>query len=129
LRFQSALGLKWKSSEEGGCGTRMPQAQSAVTRLRYGGQEDNTFYRRCGPGVVVSGGRELRTGDCALLGDDTIHAVSNPRRTYTVAIHVYGGDLTSRPGRSEWEESTLTEVDYDFERTRRYFESQGDAGA
>lgn len=95
----------------------------------YGGQEDNTFYRRCGPGVVVSGGRELRTGDCALLGDDTIHAVSNPRRTYTVAIHVYGGDITSRPGRSEWEESTLTEVDYDFERTRRYFESQGDAGA
>lgn len=88
----------------------------------YGGQEDNTFYRRSGEGVVVSGGRELQTGDVALLGDDTIHAVTNPRRTYTGAIHVYGGDITQRPGRSEWDDDSGQEVDYDFERTRRYFE-------
>lgn len=89
----------------------------------YGGQEDNTFYRRSGDGIVVSGGRELRSGDVALLGDDTIHAVENPRRTFTGAIHVYGGDITARPGRSEWEDDTGREIDYDFERTRRYFES------
>ena len=57
----------------------------------YGGQEDNTFYRRAGAGVAESGGRALCTGDVALLGDNTIHAVTNPRRSFTGAIHVYGG--------------------------------------
>jgi predicted metal-dependent enzyme (double-stranded beta helix superfamily) len=90
----------------------------------YGGQEDNTFYRRDGAGIVLSGGRVLRSGDVALLGDDTIHAVANPERTFTGAIHVYGGDITQRPGRSEWEEDTLEEVAYDFERVRRYFDEQ-----
>ena len=87
----------------------------------YGGQEDNTLYRRTGSGITVSGGRELRTGDVALLGDDTIHAVANPRRTFTGAIHVYGGDITARPGRSEWDETTFEEVAYDFERVKRTF--------
>ena len=89
----------------------------------YGGQEDNAFYRRDGDGVVQSGGRQLRRGDVALLGDDTIHSVANPLRTYTGAIHVYGGDLTKRPDRSEWDEETGREVPADFDRTRRYFES------
>jgi predicted metal-dependent enzyme (double-stranded beta helix superfamily) len=88
----------------------------------YGGQEDNDFYRRVGDGIAPSGGRQLRETEVALLGDDTIHAVSNPRMTYTGAIHVYGGDITARPGRSEWDEDSLAEVPYDFERTRRYFE-------
>jgi predicted metal-dependent enzyme (double-stranded beta helix superfamily) len=88
----------------------------------YGGQEDNTFYRRCGTGLVQSGGRQLTTGDVALLGDDTIHAVANPRTNFTGAIHVYGGNITSRAGRSEWDERTQAEVDYDFERARRHFE-------
>ena len=89
----------------------------------YGGQEDNTFYRRSGPGIVESGGRTLRRGDVALLGDDTIHAVTNPRPTVTGAIHVYGGNITVRPGRSEWDDDSGSEVDYDFERTRRYFQT------
>jgi predicted metal-dependent enzyme (double-stranded beta helix superfamily) len=89
----------------------------------YGGQEDNTFYRRSSEGLVESGGRELRVRDIALLGDDAIHAVENPRKTYTGAIHVYGGNITARPGRSEWEEDTGDEIDYDFERSRRYFAS------
>lgn len=87
----------------------------------YGGQEDNTFYRRSGQRLIMSGGRELHTGDVALLGDDTIHAVENPRQTFTGAIHVYGGDITARPGRSEWDEDNGQEVDYDFERVRQYF--------
>lgn len=89
----------------------------------FGGQEDNAFYRRCGDGIVVSGGRELREGDVALLGDDTIHTVENPRHSLTGAIHVYGGDITARSGRSEWDEDTGEEIAYDFERTRRYFET------
>jgi predicted metal-dependent enzyme (double-stranded beta helix superfamily) len=86
------------------------------------GQEDNRFYRRTGHGLTPSGGRELREGDVVLLGDDTIHAVTNPLRRYTSAIHVYGGDLTRRQGRSEWDEASGGEMPYDFAGTRRYFE-------
>jgi predicted metal-dependent enzyme (double-stranded beta helix superfamily) len=89
----------------------------------YGGQEDNTFYRRVDDSIVMSGGKQLRSGDVTLLGDDTIHAVTNPTGRFTGAIHVYAGDITQRPGRSEWDEDTLDEVDYDFERVRRYFEA------
>jgi predicted metal-dependent enzyme (double-stranded beta helix superfamily) len=87
----------------------------------YGGQEDNTFYRRSENGLTVSGGRELTTGDVAVLGDDVVHAIANPRTTFAGAIHVYGGDLTHRQGRSEWDESG-TEVEADFARTRRMFD-------
>lgn len=89
----------------------------------YGGREDNTFYRRTGDGIISSGGRDVGAGDVALLGRDTIHAVENPLASFTAAIHVYGGDITARPGRSEWDEDSGEEVAYDFERTRRYFES------
>lgn len=90
----------------------------------YGGQEDNTFYRRAGDSISMSEGKQLRTGEVTLLGDDTIHAVTNPLGRFTGAIHVYGGDITQRPGRSEWDEDTLDEIDYDFERVRRYFEDE-----
>jgi len=89
----------------------------------YGGQEDNTFYRRADATIVESGGRELRTGEVVLLGADTIHAVANPLRSHAGAIHIYGGDLTSRPGRSEWDEATGDEVAYDFERVKQHFEA------
>jgi predicted metal-dependent enzyme (double-stranded beta helix superfamily) len=89
----------------------------------YGGQEDNTFYRRVDNSIVMSGGKQLRPGDVTLLGDDTIHAVTNPTARFTGAIHVYGGDITQRPGRSEWDEETFDEVAYDFARVRRYFEA------
>jgi predicted metal-dependent enzyme (double-stranded beta helix superfamily) len=88
----------------------------------YGGQEDNVFYRRSDVGLSRAGGRELRTGDVALLGKDAIHAVTNPLRTYTGAVHVYGGDLPACQGRSEWDNQTFEELEYDFDRTVRYFE-------
>jgi predicted metal-dependent enzyme (double-stranded beta helix superfamily) len=88
----------------------------------YGGQEDNTFYRRAPEGVVTSGATELRERDVALLGDDTIHAVANPRDRYTGAIHVYGGDFFTTP-RSEFDPETLAEQPYDVERTMALFEA------
>ena len=72
----------------------------------YGGQEDNAFFRRTGGGIEAAGGRQLRTGDVAALGHETIHAVANPCRAFTGAIHVYGGDITSRPDRSEWDQDS-----------------------
>jgi predicted metal-dependent enzyme (double-stranded beta helix superfamily) len=87
----------------------------------YEGQEDNVFYRRDATGLVESGQRSIRRGEVAVLGPDTIHAVTNPLSTHTGAIHVYGGDLPHQLGRSEWDEHTLAEVDYDFDRTVQYF--------
>ena len=87
----------------------------------YGGQEDNAFYRRTPTGIEAAGGRQLRTGDVAALGQETIHAVTNPRPMFTGAIHVYGGDITSRPGRSEWDQTTMAEVPYDFARAKQVF--------
>jgi len=86
----------------------------------YGGQEDNTFYRRSEHGLVEAGGKKLQTRDCALLGDKVIHAVANPRRTFTGAIHVYGGDFFAQP-RSDWDPETFEERAYDVERARRSF--------
>ncbi len=88
----------------------------------YTGGEDNAFFRRDGTSLVSSGGRALRPGDVALLGDDTVHAVTNPTREHAGAIHVYGGDFFSTP-RSEWRGDPFEEGPYDVERTLAYFEA------
>jgi predicted metal-dependent enzyme (double-stranded beta helix superfamily) len=87
----------------------------------YGGREDNSFYRRGTGTLIPSGGKELLEGDVQLLGDDVIHAVSNPGRSYTGAIHVYGGDFIATP-RSQWDAATLEEQPYDLEAVRGEFD-------
>ena len=87
----------------------------------YGGQEDNTFYRRGAHGLEQSGGKEVVAGEVLVLGDDAVHSVANSRREYAVALHVYGGDFFG-PGRSEWDFETLTEGPRDIEGTLRRFD-------
>jgi predicted metal-dependent enzyme (double-stranded beta helix superfamily) len=89
----------------------------------YAGQEDNTFYRREGPGsrfLTESGGKSLAVGDVLLLGDDAIHAVENPVARLTGAIHVYGGDFVNQP-RSQWGPGPVEERPYDIDDARRQF--------
>ena len=86
----------------------------------YGGREDNTFYRRAPEGLAPAGGRQLERGDVAVLGKAVIHAVTNPLREFTGAIHIYGGDFFTTP-RSDWDPETMQERPYDVERTRRWF--------
>ena len=89
----------------------------------YSGREDNAFYRRRGPGLPTlteSGGKRLDTGDTVVLGDDTIHSVSNPGDRPTGAIHVYGGDFVNQP-RSQWGPGPVEERPYDFEDAQRQF--------
>jgi len=88
----------------------------------YGGQEDNMFYRRRDGLLVDSGGKQLRQRDVVLLGDDTIHAVHNPLRRYTSAIHVYGGDFVNT-ARSQWDPETLIEEPYDLAGVRSLFDA------
>jgi predicted metal-dependent enzyme (double-stranded beta helix superfamily) len=86
----------------------------------YGGREDNTFYRRTSEGLTVAGGKQLETSDALVLGRQVIHAVANPLRRFTGAIHVYGGDFFATP-RSEWDPETRQERPYDVERARATF--------
>jgi predicted metal-dependent enzyme (double-stranded beta helix superfamily) len=86
----------------------------------YGGREDNTFYRRSPGGLQVAGGKQLETGSVAVLGQSIIHAVANPLRVFTGAIHIYGGDFFGTP-RSEWDRETLQEQPFNIERARKMF--------
>ena len=86
----------------------------------YGGREDNTFYRRDAGELRIAGDKRIETGDTAVLGTSVIHAVANPLRAFTGAIHVYGGDFF-RTARSEWDPETLQERPYDVERARKVF--------
>ena len=89
----------------------------------YGGQEDNAFYRRSGPEsrfLDETGGRTLVGGDVLLLGDDTIHAVTNPLGRLTGAIHVYGGDFINQP-RSQWGPGPEEERPFDYEGAQQHF--------
>ena len=63
-----------------------------------------------------------------LLGDDAVHAVTNPTEQFAGAIHVYGGDFFATP-RSEWSGPPWVEQPYDVERVLAYFESANQAAA
>ena len=86
----------------------------------YGGVEDNTMYRRGPERIVEAGGKSLRESDVIALGADVIHAVANPERRFTGAIHIYGGDFVNQP-RSQWDPDTLAEEPYDLEQVRALF--------
>ena len=92
----------------------------------YAGQEDNSFFRRDGSGLVESGGKQLAVGDTVLLGDDTIHGVHNPHPRLTGAIHVYGGDFVNEP-RSRWGPGPVEERPYDIEEAHRQFAQANEA--
>ena len=94
----------------------------------YTGREDNIFWRRVGAGEDGAGGRIEAAGakalcarDCAVLGRDIIHSVTNPIPRLTGAIHVYGGDFFGME-RSEWDPETLREGRYDSQKAMRHFE-------
>jgi len=86
----------------------------------YTGREENAFFRRSDDGLTRSGAKTLETGDIAVLGDDTIHAVANPLERLTGAIHVYGGDFVNEP-RSQWRPPELVEERFDMDVVNRVF--------
>lgn len=86
----------------------------------YAGQEDNHLYRRGADGLVDDGLRSLRPGDVFVMDPELIHAVANPLTTLNGGLHVYGGDLMARPGRSLWDPDSGAEQDYAFERVLEY---------
>jgi predicted metal-dependent enzyme (double-stranded beta helix superfamily) len=86
----------------------------------YDGEEQNVFYQEGANGLEPVGGRLLRAGDVAVLNEDTIHAISNPLDRKSYAIHVYGGDIVTREGRSMWNPYTQVCEPYDINRLSAY---------
>lgn len=86
----------------------------------YAGQEDNHLYRRGADGLVADGLRSLRPGDVFVMDPELIHAVENPLPVPNGGLHIYGGDLMERPGRSLWDPETGVEGAYAFERVLAY---------
>jgi predicted metal-dependent enzyme (double-stranded beta helix superfamily) len=97
----------------------------------YTGREDNTFFRRDQSDralLAESGGKRIDEGDVLLLGDDTIHAVTNPLDRLTAAIHVYGGDFVNT-ARSQWGPGPPEERPFDMDILRRQFAEANEAWA
>ena len=96
----------------------------------YTGREDNIYWRRLPADadreIEAAGARSLCRGDCASMGPDIIHSVTNPIARLTGAIHVYGGDFLTQE-RSEWDPETLHERPYDVARARQLFENSNRA--
>lgn len=86
----------------------------------YDGQENNTFYRRSGNGLEKAGGKDLKTGDTVVLGEEAVHAIENPSDRPLFAIHVYGGDFLDMSRRSVWDPVTFEEHPYDFKLVMDY---------
>lgn len=83
----------------------------------YGGIEENTYFRRTGDSIQVSGHKRGVAGDALVLGAEGIHSVENPTRQWTAALHVYGGDFFSRP-RLQWDRETGRAKPFDVQNAR-----------
>ncbi len=86
----------------------------------YSGREDNAFYHRTEDGLRSRGEKTLSAKETIPLGEEVIHAVTNPLEQITAAIHVYGGDFFATP-RSEWDPQTFQERPFDLEHAREIF--------
>ena len=89
----------------------------------YAGQEDNHLYeRRPGGNIDEVELKSLVPQDIFVMDPELIHAIGNPLADLNGALHVYGGDLQDRPGRSLWDPESGEELDYDFSRVIQFTE-------
>ncbi len=113
----------------------MPHNHRAAAAIGiYTGREDNAFWRRVDAGedgaggrIEAAGGKTIGERECAVLGRDIIHSVTNPLPRLTGAIHVYWGGDFFADGKSEWDPETLRERPYDKEKVARLFEESNAA--
>ncbi len=86
----------------------------------YEGEEYNAFFEEKNGELAQTGEKLLKTGDVAVLAPETIHAINNPIEQKSNAIHVYGGNLVSREGRSMWNPRTKEQEDYEIGQLSEY---------
>ena len=87
----------------------------------YEGVETNYLFRRDGSGLARTENHNSSAPDVLVLPPETIHAVTNPGKSYSRAIHVYLGPLT-KVERSVWSADGTGERPFDnayyFEQAR-----------
>ncbi|MBV1878215.1 MAG: hypothetical protein KUG79_11285 [Pseudomonadales bacterium] len=93
----------------------------------YDGEEPNEFFLAKDKGLEHKSSRLLKVGDVAALDGDTIHAIANPKKTKSYAIHVYGGDIVKQRGRSIWNPHTIKQEPYDVNQLTEYVKEMSDA--
>jgi predicted metal-dependent enzyme (double-stranded beta helix superfamily) len=76
------------------------------------GTEDSTLFRRRNATVEPIGRRAIAPGEVVVLGAEAIHDVAAAGSSPLIAIHVYGGDLTTAK-RSSWDGTPLMERPFD----------------
>ena len=86
----------------------------------YDGEEYNAFFEETADGLHQAGKKHLKEGDIAVLQPETIHAINNPIDRKSNAIHVYGGNLVNREGRSMWNPRTQEREDYEIGQLSEY---------
>ncbi|MBV1904862.1 MAG: hypothetical protein KUG75_02200 [Pseudomonadales bacterium] len=95
----------------------------------YDGEEPNEFFLHGNEGLESKSNRILKAGDVAMLDGKTIHAISNPLKRKSYAIHVYGGHIVEQPGRSMWNPHTLAREPYDMDQLGKYVREMRDIPA
>jgi predicted metal-dependent enzyme (double-stranded beta helix superfamily) len=90
----------------------------AVIGVLTGG-EDHALHRARGGDLEALGGRSLREGDVLVLDDDVSHGVTNPFDAFSVALHVYGGDILGTPRRM-WHPMTMAAMPMSEEMQTRW---------
>ncbi len=76
------------------------------------GCEQNGYWERRGEGIERSGGVAIEAGMVLAMDEQVIHDVANAREEFTIAIHVYGGDIRGA-ARSAWNPMTMREEPFD----------------
>ena len=67
----------------------------------WGGYEDNHLFRRTATGIEPTEVRRVHAGEALVLDAEAIHDVHAPSRTWSAALHVYLGDITTLD-RNSW---------------------------
>ncbi len=90
-----------------------PPHEHGITAViaTYDGVETHHLYRCADSGLEECGKVNARAPEVCVFGSDVIHSIVNPGTDYSRSLHVYLGDLISRPRRL-WNHDGTQCVDY-----------------
>jgi predicted metal-dependent enzyme (double-stranded beta helix superfamily) len=86
----------------------------------WSGYEDNLLFEETDGGLRALGARRVGTGDVLVLGADAIHDVHTPPTTWSAALHVYLGNISTVP-RKAWQSADSPPSVLDGEQQDRHW--------
>ncbi len=85
----------------------------------WSGYEDNYLFEETGSGLRPLGPHRVETGQILVLGADAIHDVHTPPTTWSAALHVYLGDISTAP-RNVWASVDSPPSEFNGEQQERH---------